>query len=404
MHQAGNLGFLSLGDNMAPQENIMQWNRFRAALFTLFKMSGDPDVLVPSTEMMISWIKTECEATLLQCSKGPTSSSNIFNEDVISEENVPPGLFIQCSIEILERALSLRTPVVLMSNLLRVLIECRHSVISVIISQCPSPVNRGSFHDPRPVIAETWFLCMVKLSLAVATQGSLTTSDAGGDNCIMLLKRVLLDSFVAAISLLFYPSLEKTQERRSLDPGMTLDGPQGLVMMDFFESFFNLGPIMIQAAAQELVSIVPVDEGRDKDASGMAIIGAALFRGSQGGLPPWAVESIPSVYSSLFRAMNKNVDDFNLLLDLSMTLRLYETQHFGSVRGGTLLAGKFFEKMSDKTRGEFLNQARELAGQDNVTAWKRLKFLIKQVCGGKKKDTDYNQRPALTRWDTLDRV
>jgi hypothetical protein len=45
-----------------------------------------------------------------------------------------------------------------------------------------------------------------------------------------------------------------------------------------------------------------------------------------------------------------------------------------------------------------------LAKEDSIASWKRLKVIIKQACGGKKKDTDFNQRPALTRWDTLDRL
>ena len=69
-----------------------------------------------------------------------------------------------------------------------------------------------------------------------------------------------------------------------------------------------------------------------------------------------------------------------------------------------LLSGKFFERMSDAAKTNFLDQARALSEEDTTASWRRLKTLIKQACGGKKKDTDFNQKPALTRWDTLDRI
>merc|ERR1719343_1750593 len=161
---------------------------------------------------------------------------------------------------------------------------------------------------------------------------------------------------------------------------------------------------MIQAAAGKLISVVPVKACDNSDEAGMAIIGAAFFRGSQGGLPPWAVESVPSVYSSLFNAFNKNVDAFGRILEISMTIRLADADRFGSVHGGSLLSGKFFEKMTDKTKINFIHEAKDIAKLDTTASWRRLKTLIKKACGGKKKDTDFKQRPALTTWETLDRV
>jgi hypothetical protein len=87
-----------------------------------------------------------------------------------------------------------------------------------------------------------------------------------------------------------------------------------------------------------------------------------------------------------------------------MSLRLDEQEQFGSVLGGTLISGKYFENMSDNAKATFLSEARDLARANTATSWKRFKSLIKQVCGGKKKETDFNQRPALTRWDALDRI
>jgi hypothetical protein len=174
--------------------------------------------------------------------------------------------------------------------------------------------------------------------------------------------------------------------------------------MDFFEAYFDLGPGMLEAAAVELSSAIPVDSSGDNRAAGMAIIGAALFRAAQGGLPPWAVERIPSVYSSLFKALGNIVETFVNVLDWSMQVRLRPDHHCGSVNGGDLLSGKFFDRMGEKSKILFLEQAKENVQVNNIAAWKRLKVLIKQACGGKKKDTDFKQRPALTRWDALDRL
>jgi len=215
---------------------------------------------------------------------------------------------------------------------------------------------------------------------------------------------LLVETFVVTITLLLYTSLGKTQQKRANDPGMSLDGPQGLVMMEFFVLFISLGLSMIQAGARKLVSIVPVIAGDNADEAGMAIIGAAFFRGSQGGLPPWAVESVPSIYSSLFGAFNKDINTFGRFLEISMAIRLYDEKCFGGVQSGSLLSGNFFGKMTEKTKLNFIHQAKDIARIDTTASWRRFKTLIKQACGGKKKDTDFKQRPALTTWDTLDRV
>jgi len=404
LHQSGNYGFLSLQGTNIQYETIVQWNRLRAALFTLFKFTGIPDLPQSIIKILISLITRECECVILQCSAGPTSTSTIFHEEVISEDTIPPAMFIRVVAETIEKGFLSQTQLSGMRNALHVLYAARRAVLRTLVSECSTPVQKGSFEDPRPVIAETWFLCMNRIATSAASLGGMDGQESVEVEVASVTKQLLVETFVAAISLLLYSSLEKTQEKRASDPGMSLDGPQGLVMMDFFVGYFELGYSMIQAAAKELIVAVPVNVGNDPDAAGMAIIGAALFRGSQGGLPPWAIESIPTVYSSLFKALNCNVDTFGLMLQISMALRLLDNHHFGSVRGGSLLSGKFFEKMSDTAKLTFIHQAKEQAKSNTTASWRRLKTLMKQACGGKKKDTDFKQRPALTSWDTLDRV
>ncbi|MGK3756186.1 MAG: hypothetical protein ACI8RD_008496, partial [Bacillariaceae sp.] len=150
LHLAGNFGFVSVGDTSIPYENIIQWNRLRAALFTLLRISGNPDLPASTVEMLVSLITTECGAVIAQCSAGPTSSSIIFHEDVISEETgIPAGIGIRAVLETLEKACSLQTPIFSMRNCLHVLYTSRQVVFRTLLSECPMPVEKGSFHDPR---------------------------------------------------------------------------------------------------------------------------------------------------------------------------------------------------------------------------------------------------------------
>lgn len=404
LHGVGNFGYVSFQNSstsaMMSNEIIVQWNRTRAALFTLFRVSGRPDIPASIIEILISLITTECEAVLTQCSAGPASSSRFFHEDIISEEEtgIPPGMYIRAISETLEKELLKRTPISSMRNCLHVLYSSRQSVLRTLTSECPMPHKKGSFHDPRPVIGEVWFSCMQSIAVAISEGGMNDCEDM-----TVAIKQLLVDTFVVAISLLLYSSLEKTQEKRANDPGMGLDGPQGLTMIGYIAKYFNLGPVMIQLATRDLLGAIPVVTSHGPDIDGISIIGAALFRGFQGGLPPWAVESAPSIYSSLFNALNRNVDTYGIMFEMSMHIKLRDDQRFGSVDRGSFLTGRFLERLNDKARRNLIDQAKELAGTDTTVSWRRLKTLIKQSCGGKKKDTDFKQRPALTNWDALDR-
>jgi hypothetical protein len=213
------------------------------------------------------------------------------------------------------------------------------------------------------------------------------------------------------LSILFYPTLGRTQEDRKEDPGMSLDGPQTLALTEFLESFFGLGPAMFQILANELLGRIPVDLGtiqkwsNDQQVHGMSIVGAALFRGAQGALPPWAVESIPEVYSAFFFALDKDPERFGLVLRASMDLRLQTSvDRFGGVMSGQLLSGGSFETMAEAAKATFITQAVDLSRKDNKESWRRLKAVVKQACGGKKKEADFGQKPSPTKWAEYDRL
>jgi hypothetical protein len=354
---------------------------------------------------MILWTKTECEAIQRQCQLGPTSSSSIFREELISEESVPSGTTLRVLAEILDSAVQLKIPIDSMVNCIRVMSEVRLDVLQTITSECPTPRGKTSFCDPRPTFAEAWVLASNKLLEAVAAE-----SPSSPFHSRKAVESIVVDSCVSCIGLLFFPTMGKTQDARLNDPGMSLDGPQTVLLMEFLKLYFLLGPPFLQAAAKRLVLAIPVDKASvenlstEDDAVGMAIIGSSLFRAAQGGLPPWAIEFIPAVHSSIYFSLNTDYMKFRLVFGMSLELRIMAQRSFGGVPPGRLLSGRFFETLSAKAKNKFLDDSVALAQTNTLASWRRLKSLIKQACGGKKKDTDYRQKPALTRWDCLDRI
>lgn len=358
-------------------------------------------------------VNAECNAIQRQCMNGPTSTSITFTEEIVSPESIPAGLMVKALADIVELSFSSNVqhnypPPFL--TCLRTLTMIKDSVLSTLLLTCPDPqCHSGAFTDPRPTVAEAWFQAMIALAAYKSTnQLSTGTNDPSEADVL------LMDTFVAIISLLFYSSLGKTTNDRAKDHGMSLDGPHGLAIMSFFISYFRLQPRMLQWVGERLRATVPVNvtsiANTDEDSKfvGISIIGAALFRACQGALPPWAIESIPEVYSAIFESgFGSDVEAFGRWMHLSMELRLYiskdENIVFCGLSSGQLLSGRYFETLSTQAKSVFVNEAKQLAASGGGANWRRLKGLIKQACGGKKKDTDFNQKPSPTRWD-FDRV
>mgnify|MGYP005850680267 CR=1 FL=1 len=206
-------------------------------------------------------------------------------------------------------------------------------------------------------------------------------SDAAIDN-------LLVDSVCAVVQLLFYPSLGKTLEDRRRDPGMSLDGPQTLAICDYLTSFLRMGPKYLEALGSKVAATIPTDCPPDAP-RGVVTFAAALFRGAQGSLPPWAVESIPQVYLAFYFAMGKDTSMFVGILGAAMRVRLpHGTPQYGSVGEGQLLSGRYFDGISDQFHQSFLASVADICQADNTAGWKKLKQVIKAACGGKNKETD----------------
>ena len=372
----------------------VQWNRLRAAFFTLLRTGASGDLANALVEIIEAINRAECEAIHIQCQAGKDASSSLFVDELVSEENIPTGLFVKVIGEYIDRVHSNKGEASAVQNCIAALHKSKPYVLSTITLSCPDP---SGFIDPRPVLTEAWFLSMNSVINVV--------QDSQIDQAHMA-RELIVETCAVAVTLLFCPSMGKTREERSRSPVMSLEGPQTLALHDYLCSCFRLGPQMLQDIARELQKRVPIDTEAanvicaDADRQSAAIIGSALFRAAQGGLPPWAVESAPAVYASLYVAFGKDVHAFCQMLQLALELRLSRSvQSFGSFQSGQLLAGPLFEGIKDSAKTSFLQQAMENCRKDDQAGWKRMKVLVKQISGGKKSNTDFTQKPSPTKFE-----
>ena len=281
---------------------------------------------------------------------------------------------------------------------INVLLDVSSTVIESLLLPMPA-TTEGTFCDPRCSIAEAWFATLAGLARSRQVVSS--------KNDPVRLNQLLTDSVVAAVALIFSPRLGKDEIGSNGDAlgGMSMDGPQSLAMMDFLSAFLALGSDSLARSVEELgkrfpshVHGQPITDGT----LGLAVLLSALFRAIQGALPPWVVESVPLVFSNLFCCgLGRNLTVFGNVMRASIELRVPVSfpSPMRGVQPGQLLSGYAFDGIQESTKLTFVQQVLELAEADNHTSWKRLKHCIKAACGGKKKDTDFRQKPSLTRWE-----
>ena len=297
-------------------------------------MSAAPDIPDRGVDMLRACISAECEA--MHRYQRP-SLNPVFNDHLGSSDAVPAGLFVRLvGQSVVGESNEIRP------NMVRVLAESKGLVIGAITSTFPDP-SSAAVCDPRATLAEAWFQAMIELSMAVVPRSPVES--------------LLVDTGVAAVSLLFYPSMGKTEAERKPSLGLSLDGPHSLMLTGFLARLFALGSGPLEATARRLSGMIPVEHAENSNVSNdgtiqsLSIVGAALFRGAQFSLPPWAVESFPEVYSCLFFALGRDPGLFGTVLRLSMDVRLSRTAvGFGSVKPCQLLSGPLFEGISDTLR------------------------------------------------------
>ena len=322
-------------------------------------------------------------------------ASPIFNESVISENLIPSGIFVRLLGEIIEQQHEQGYRSV--SNCITALHELRIVVLGALLLECPEPKIASSV-DPRPTLCEAWYLSLNELISSFGSASQVPCSNTP-------IRAVLADTCCTCLLLLLYTSLQRNSNESPNNVGMSLDGPQTRAMLDYLQNYFLLGPDMFRAVALSLRYRLDIDIESIRvlsDAAaipGVAILGACLFRAASGGLPPWAIEVIPSLYAALYVACGRDSTAFCQMLEASMDIRLSKTSPgFGAICPGQLLAGRYFESAKESSKVAFIEKSSELCRLNNADGWRRFKVLLKQACGGKKKSS-LSLKPSFTIWD-----
>ena len=311
-----------------------------------------------AAEAASALIKAECEAAMCQCSQGHQSGSNFFNENVIGEEMLHAGAYIMVICECFNR-ISLRKG----DQVEKRIDECRRC-ISILNQIAPVLIQlllhesseASSYLDPRPTIAEAWFLTMASLVSICRSNEQITASLLGNN-----IESLFGDSLYTATRLIFLKDLgSRKTAPPTIQKGMSLDGPQTLALMEFTSEAMLLGSNILSAAAKSTlahIQLYATGENTSADALGAAIIAAGLLRAASGALPPWAVELTPTLLRSMYIALGSNCDALIHILNISTTLQTAIS--FGGVNAGQKLAGRYFEKMNPTTMESFLSKSRE---------------------------------------------
>jgi len=388
-------GYSDLSFTSDSESYCIQWGRLRGGVMAVLRTCVKNRMTDCAAEAISALINAEYEAAIKQCTHGHQHGSNFFNDHVIGEITLHAGAYTMIVGECFSR-ISSQTSVSLESKIH----ECRICIgilrrsstilIQLLLNESP---EAHSHLDPRPTIAESWFLTMNNL-MNVCKKYESVVASLLDDGILDLVS----DSLSIAISLLF---LKDIGDRKSPPPiiqkGMSLDGPQTLALMDFASEAALLGAPVLSSAGRSISSNLPLLHTHSDvpvEALGAAIISAGLLRAASGALPPWAVEGTPVLFRSLYTAFGKNCDDFIRMLNISTELRI--SVHFGGVASGQKLAGRYFEKMHATTMECFLSKTREVCLKGE---WMRLKVILKSACGGKKKLAGFNLKPQYTTWE-----
>lgn len=123
----------------------------RAAFFTLIHAGASVDLPSVVIEVVEAINRSECEAIYTQCQAGPTSSSSIFHDEIVSEESIPAGLFVMVLGIIIKRVHARGGNTESVRNCVTALHSSMPFVLKTITLPCPEPAD-GKFVDPRPAV------------------------------------------------------------------------------------------------------------------------------------------------------------------------------------------------------------------------------------------------------------
>jgi hypothetical protein len=233
---------------------------------------------------------------------------------------------------------------------LLVLQYCAPAVIQLLAHLLP---EANSHVDPRPTIAEAWYLALVSL-VSFFRNHEMVASCLISDG----VEKFFGESLSLVMALIFLKDLgTKKDPSTPIQNGLSLDGPQTLAIQSFVSELVLLGPSIL--AGTSILSVIQVNQLSfgTHQMCGPAILIAALLRSISGALPPWIVEEAPALFRSIYIATGSDGDSFVQILRVST--KLTASASFGGVRPGELLAGKYLNA-SDSHIKTFLSQTREV--------------------------------------------
>ena len=395
-----------------PGDVCVQWGRLRASFFTLLQACRNPGLPPLALEAATAINNAESSAITTQLNFGAASSSIIFHDDVDGDGALPAGAFLQIINETLEAIMKKKDQTTFgpqdsircTDDCVNALKNSSEGVLHVLMHACPESTGHI---DPRPSTGEAWFSSVTSVIKSYVRHvpppsilGNATLADLIGQ------------TFATILQMLYTRSIEKEVGDKMC---MSVDGPQTLVTLDFLEAALSLGPEIMSLIYKHVGPHVMMDpairtalESSPQPTlyAGGALLCAALFRAASGCWPPWAVEGAPEIYSALFvSSCGCDSELFCNLLEAAAGIKLADRPdaQCWSILPGKKLAGKHFDRMSEKHKAEFMVQVRKICAQNDAAGWRRMKVVLKALCGGKKKASGFNQRPSLTDWD-CDRI
>jgi hypothetical protein len=388
--------------NEEPSESAIQWGRLRGATVALLRSSADCGFECNSVEALKALINAECNAVVSYCKANRDACSSIFHELVVSEEVCAAGSFV---ITVRDGIAALRSQIsnngveasainVAIPSFVSSLLGCKDSVFSAIGSN--TNVELSEWEDPRPTIFEAWLLTineLIEIVFEVGCQDETT------------LLQLVSETLVVTIQVLLHKRVDKEITYPGEAKYLSLDGPHTLAMVEFFELSFKFGPSIFAKTASLITSQVNLDlvstGANNTSLIGGAIIVAAIYRCVSGAVPPWAVEYVPTMLKSLYSCCGNGPQEFSAILLAGADLKLNVGHKYGCVQ--KTLAGHYYDTIKPKKKEDFIIKALEISASDGNDKWRQLKVLVKHVCGGKKKASEFNLKPQFTTWE-CDRI
>lgn len=370
----------------------VQWGRLRGGLVSLFRavIPAGLGTLRRIIKFLQDLIIAECKCVI---SLNPLS----YFDTLLGENMIPFGAFVNVLGEFLS---SSEKEIKLGKRSLSDTVVPYTYVIAVLhdsfpfISQVVSLKQAEERKDPRPFIFEAWCICMRNLSAVSTSELSACSRE--------LTEELFTQSICLGLHLILCSPLSKKRSSSHHRCGMSLDGPHTLALLEFMERTLDskiLANVGVTFASRiKLSSGLNMGMPTEIECVGGALTLASIFRMVSGALPPYVVENVPGLFSSIFVACQNNTATFCKVFQLAIEATAVGGEYSG-FDSNERIGGPFIENLSDSSKSHLISQANAAASRNDVEGWRRMKVLVKQVCGGKKKATGFSLKPPFSTWD-----